>query len=138
MKQNFFDKKDLDCNYNPIYPTFFCWLLQFLLLATIKVYEQQALNTIIHFYLCFQIFFCILTITSSRYFVYMLPDKMENSTLKIQLWKFKFYSSLPKNGFRHSGFGISTQDSMCANCQSKMDNFDFFSLNLGKLPNYVR
>ena len=45
MKQNFFDKKDLDCSYNPIYPTLFCWLLQFLLLATIKIYEQQALNS---------------------------------------------------------------------------------------------
>ena len=24
-----FDKKDFDCNNNPIYPTFFCWLVQF-------------------------------------------------------------------------------------------------------------
>ena len=37
IEQNFFDKKDFDCNYNPIYPTFFCWLLQFLLLAAIKI-----------------------------------------------------------------------------------------------------
>ena len=91
LKQNFFDKKDFDCNYNPIYPTFFCWLLQFLLLAMIKI-KQQALNTIIHFYLCFQTFLCILTITSSRYFVYILPEKMESSTVATQLCL--------KNGFR--------------------------------------
>ena len=37
LKQNFFDKKDFDCNYGLIYPTFFCWLLHFLLLATVKI-----------------------------------------------------------------------------------------------------
>ena len=37
LKQNFFDKKDFDCNSNPIYLTFFCWLLQFFLLATTKI-----------------------------------------------------------------------------------------------------
>ena len=31
LKQNFFYKKDFDCSYIPIYPTLFCWLLQFLL-----------------------------------------------------------------------------------------------------------
>ena len=29
LKQNVFDKKDFDCNNNPIYPTLFCWLIQF-------------------------------------------------------------------------------------------------------------
>ena len=29
LKQNFFEKKDFDCNNNPIYPTFFSWLIQF-------------------------------------------------------------------------------------------------------------
>ena len=24
LNQNFFDKKEFDCNNNPIYPTFFC------------------------------------------------------------------------------------------------------------------
>ena len=28
--QNFFDKKDFDCNYNPIYPKIFCRLCPFL------------------------------------------------------------------------------------------------------------
>ena len=62
LKQNFFYKKDFDCSYNSIYPTLFCWLLQCLLLATIKKLEQQALNTIIHFYICFQTFLSTLTI----------------------------------------------------------------------------
>ena len=96
FKQNFFDKKDLDCNYNPIYPTFFCWLLQFILLATIKIYEQQPLNTIIHFYICLQTFLCNLTITYSRYSVYKLLGKIEKSTFSTQICL--------KNEFR---FGIS-------------------------------
>ena len=29
LKQNFFDKKDFDCNNRPIYATFFCGLIQF-------------------------------------------------------------------------------------------------------------
>ena len=53
----------------------------FLLLATIKLQEQQALNAIIHFYIFFQTFPCILTITSSRYSVYQFSGKVENSTL---------------------------------------------------------
>ena len=57
----------------------------FLLLATIKLQEQQALNTIIHFYLFFQTFLCILTITSSRYSVYHLPGKVENSSFSTQI-----------------------------------------------------
>ena len=85
LKQNFFYKKDFDYSYHPIYPTIFCWLLQFLLLAMIKIQEQQALNTTIHFYFCFQTFLCILTITSSRYFVYQLPGKVENSTFSTQI-----------------------------------------------------
>ena len=44
MKQNFIDMKDFNCNYTPIYPTFFNWLLQFLPLAAIKIYEQQELT----------------------------------------------------------------------------------------------
>ena len=98
-KQNFFDKKDFDCNNNFIYPTFFfCWLLQFffVFLATINIQEQQGLNTIIHFYLCLQTFRSVLTIRCSRCSVYKLPGKMENSTFLTQICL--------KNGLR---FGIS-------------------------------
>ena len=41
LKQNFFDKKDFDCNNNPIYPTFFCWLVQFFFLATIELASSR-------------------------------------------------------------------------------------------------
>ena len=27
--KTFFDNKDFDCNNNPIYPTFLCWLILF-------------------------------------------------------------------------------------------------------------
>ena len=57
----------------------------FLLLATIKLQEQQALNTIIHFYLFFQTLLSILTITFSRYSVYQLPGKAENSSFSTQI-----------------------------------------------------
>ena len=57
----------------------------FLLLATIKLQEQQALNTIIHFYLFFQTLLCILTITSSRYSMYQLPGRVENSSFSTQI-----------------------------------------------------
>ena len=66
--------KDFNCNYNLIYQTFFRWLLQFLASVTIKIYEQQALDTIINLYLCFRNFFGIFAITSSRYSVCQLPD----------------------------------------------------------------
>ena len=36
MYQNFFDKKDFDSNNNPNYPTFFCWLILFFTLTTMK------------------------------------------------------------------------------------------------------
>ena len=100
FKQNFFNEKNFDCNHNPIYPTFFCWLLQFLHLATIKRWEQEAPYTIIHFYLCFQIFLCILRITSSGYSVYQLSDKAENSPFSTQI--------CPENWFR---YGISENQS---------------------------
>ena len=37
FSKNVFDKKYFDYNYNHNYPTFFSWLLQFLLLATMKI-----------------------------------------------------------------------------------------------------
>ena len=43
LKQNFFYKKDFDSRYNPIYPLLFCWLLQCLLLATIKYNRNKHL-----------------------------------------------------------------------------------------------
>ena len=52
--------------------------------------------TIIHFYLRLQTFLSILAIKSSRYYVYKLPGKMENSTFSTQICL--------KNRFR---FGIS-------------------------------
>ena len=51
---------------------------------------------IIHFYLFLQSLLCILTITSSRYSVYQLSGKVENSNFSTQI--------CPKNEFR---FGIS-------------------------------
>ena len=56
----------------------------FLFLATIKIYEQQALNTINHLSF-FQTLLCILPIPSSRYSVYQLPGKVENSTFLAQI-----------------------------------------------------
>ena len=53
--------------------------------------------------------------------------------------------NLPKNGFWGWNFKILSADSRSAPprdhvCQFsvKMDNFEFFDLNLGKLPNYVQ
>ena len=43
LKQNLFDKKDFDCNDYPIYPTYFCWLLPFFLLATIRYKSNKHL-----------------------------------------------------------------------------------------------
>ena len=57
----------------------------FLLSATIKLQEQQALNTIIHYYLYFQTLLCILTTPSSRFSVYQLPRKVENSSFSTQI-----------------------------------------------------
>ena len=68
----------------------------FLLLATIKKYQQQALNTIIQFDLSLQTLLGIPTITFSRYSVYQLPGKVENSSFSTHI--------CPKNGLR---FGIS-------------------------------
>ena len=58
----------------------------FLLVVTIKIQEQQALNRIIHFYLRFQTFLCILITTSSIYFAYKLPGKIENSTFSTKIY----------------------------------------------------
>ena len=56
-----------------------------------------------------------------------------------------FGPNLPKNGSLCQNVGNLTPDSESAfprqhTCQfsGKRDNFDFFGLNLGKLPNYVR
>ena len=37
VQAKFFDKKDFNCNYNLIYPTFFSRTLQFLPLVSIKI-----------------------------------------------------------------------------------------------------
>ena len=56
-----------------------------------------------------------------------------------------FGSNLPKNGFWSQNFKNLSPDLGSASptyqvCQFsiKLDNFEFFSLNLGELPNYVR
>ena len=59
----------------------------FLLLASIKIYEQQALNSINHFYLFFQTLLCILAVTSYRYFSYQLSGKVENSSFSTQIFQ---------------------------------------------------
>ena len=87
MKQIFFDKKDF-------IGTVIVTIIPFI--HPIKTLEEQALNTVIHFYLCYQTFLCILTITSTRYYVYKLPGKVENSPFSTQICL--------KNRFR---FGIS-------------------------------
>ena len=107
LKQNFFDTKDFNCNYNPIYSTFFRWLLQFLPLTTIEKEGLQARKTIIYFNLCSQTFLCLLctAITSSRCSV---PAFRQSG-------KFDFFDWIcPKNGFR---FGISENK-----CQNKNQN----------------
>ena len=85
LKQNFFDKKILIATIIPFIEHSFVDWFSFLLLTTINLQEQQALNTIIHFYLFFQTLLCILTITSSRYSVYHLPGKVENSSFSTQI-----------------------------------------------------
>ena len=58
---------------------------------------------------------------------------------------FDFLSpNLPKNGFWGQNFKNLSQDSestpptyLVSQVSVKMDNFEFFGLNLGKLPNYV-
>ena len=58
----------------------------------------RPISTITHFthtnysYLCFQTFFCILTITSSGYSVYQPPGKVKNSPCSTQI--------CPRNWFR--------------------------------------
>ena len=68
-----------------IHHSFADWF-SFFLSATVKLQEQQALHTIIHFHLFFQTLLYILTITSSRYSVYQLPGKEENSSFLTQIW----------------------------------------------------
>ena len=72
--------------------SFIDWF-SFLLLATIKIWEQQALNTIIHSHLFFQTLLCILTITSSRY---LLPASCTSFQAKwrIQVFRLKFVQKM--------------------------------------------
>ena len=56
-----------------------------------------------------------------------------------------FDPNLPKNGFWGQNFknlsadstSVPPRDLLC-HFSVKMDNFEFFGLNLGKLPNYVQ
>ena len=66
--------------------------------------------------------------------MFQFSDKMDN---------FEFLGpNLPKNGFSGQNFkNLSPKSSpiyhVC-HCSVKMDNFKFFSLNLGKLLNYMQ
>ena len=85
--KDFLIRKIFICINNPIYPTFFCWLIQIFTFSYDKDIRATALNAIIQFYLFFQ------TLKDS---VYQLPGRVENSSFSTQI--------CPKNGFR---FGIS-------------------------------
>ena len=89
-----------------------------ILLLIASVFNFSYDKDKIHFYLCFQTFLCILTITSSRYFVYMRPGKMENSTFSTQICL--------RNGFWHSGFGISTSKIPCVQIFSQNKQLSIF------------
>ena len=84
FKQNSFDKKDFDCNYNPIYLTFLCWSLQFLQKYESNMHLMQLF--------IFILAFLSLQITSSGYSVHQLAGKVKNSIFLSQFF--------PKNGFR--------------------------------------
>ena len=80
LMQNFFDKKDFDCNYNPIYPKIFCRLRPFLVGVCVFV------CVFVHVCVCVCVCVC----------VFQLP---------VRIWHiFKsfyfFSSSLTKNGFK--------------------------------------
>ena len=79
-------------------------LIQLFTFSYDKDIRATITNTIIYFYLFFQAMLCILTVTSSRYCVYHLPGKVENSSFLTQI--------CPKNGFR---FGISENKSQNEN-----------------------
>ena len=72
-----------------------------------------------------------------RYHAWQLLDKTDN---------FNFLEpNLPKDGFWGKNFKNLNLDSESAHTKYhvnqfsvKMDNFEFFGLNLGKLPNYER
>ena len=89
----------------------------FLLLATIKLQEQQARNTIIHFYLFFQTLLCILTITPSRYSVYQLPGKVENSSFSTQICPKK--DSGLKTEKSNVGIRINIVETLCVSIFSQ-------------------
>ena len=124
LKQNFFDMKDFNCNYNLIHPTFFRWLFQFLPLATIKIQDQPALSTIFHFCISFQTFLGIVAITSSRYSVCQFSGKTNN---------FEFFApNSPKSGIRIGNSenqcrnkNEHPRDTLCANFWEKRTTLNF-------------
>ena len=60
--QNFFDKKDFDCNYNPIYPKIFCRLRPFLVGVCVFV--------CVFVHVCVCVCVCVRVSTSSQNLTY--------------------------------------------------------------------
>ena len=82
LKQSFFYKKDFDCSYNLIQPTLICWLLQCLLLVTIKYKRNKHLIQLFIFIFASKPSFVSL---QSHLKVYLLPGKVGNSTFSTQI-----------------------------------------------------
>ena len=73
------------------------------------------------------------------------PQDTMRVNFQVKQTTLTFRSRLPKNGFCGRNFKNLSPDSESAllryylwQLSVKMDNFEFFGLNLGKLPNYVR
>ena len=77
LKQNSFDKEDFDCNYNTIYLTFFCWLLQFFTFSDKKCQSNKHLIQLFIFIFASKPSFLSLQLTSSKYSVDQLPGKIK-------------------------------------------------------------
>ena len=73
--------------------------------------------------------------SSLRYYVHLFSEKTDNLNFWAQKWNLA--SEFQKS---KSGFTINTTPPIYRACQFwvKMNNFLFFSLNLGKLPNYMQ
>ena len=106
LKQNFFDKKYFDCNYNPIYPKIFCRLRQFLVGVCV--------------------FVCV--------FVHVCVCACFNFQSEFDFFKsFYFFSSnLTKNGFKVENSekycrnnNQHPQDNLYANIQAKQTTSTF-------------
>ena len=72
-----------------------------------------------------------------RYYVHQFSDKMSNFEFLAQIGpKMDFWLAISK--IQVWIWNQHLQYTMCANFQSKQITFNFFDLNLGKLPNYMQ